>query len=167
MICFKELGLNKFFIVYLMCHQKKKSFRGQNWSFCWYNLQKISKDILSFSKRLHRWNGYPTHRWMKHKQYNPKKHQRITWQCEVCVNGSCYNTVTYIDIKTSDLAFCGQSKGTFEHLIKTLDKDCYTFFWQVYNSTFNLVFHLIKEPLQHRYSSINLEKISKQKQKRW
>ena len=75
--------------------------------------------------------------------------------------GSCYNTVKYIDIETSDLAFCEQSKGIFEHLIKTLAKDCYTFFWEVYNSTCNLVFHLIKGSLQHQYSSINLEKISK------
>ena len=42
--------------------------------------------------------------------------------------GPCYNTVKYIDIETSDLAFCGQSKEIFEHLIITLDKDCYNFF---------------------------------------
>ena len=77
---FKELGQNKFFIVYL-CHQEKKSFRGQNWSFCWYNLQNtypfqnVSIDEMVIP-HIGRW---------KCKQYNPKKHQRITWQCEICV----------------------------------------------------------------------------------
>ena len=41
--------------------------------------------------------------------------------------GSCYNTVKYIDIETSDLAFCGQSKEIFEHLIITLDKTAIIF----------------------------------------
>ena len=103
-------------------------------------------------------------RWKYGQSQKTSKNRMTMWSLCDGGTGSCYNTVTYIDIKTSDFAFCGQSKGIFEHLIKTLDKDCYTFFWQVYHSTFNLLFHLIKRPLQHRYSSINLEKISKQNQ---
>ena len=67
-IYFKELGRNKFFIVYLMCHQEKKSFRDQNWSFCWYDLQNtypfqnVSIDGMVIP-HIGRW---------KCKQYNPK-----------------------------------------------------------------------------------------------